>query len=72
MRKYAKAIDLLQQSPQSREQLAARDPKNSGARGEIAEACAGINDALMQRRKPRQAREYYQRAHAIEKIGAIS
>ena len=55
----------MQESLQSREQLATKDPKNSGAQGEVAEACAALGDTLLQMRNVRQARGYYERAQGI-------
>jgi hypothetical protein len=55
----------MDESLQSREELAAKDPRNSGAQGEVAEACAALGDTHLQARKLRQAREYYERAQGI-------
>jgi tetratricopeptide (TPR) repeat protein len=65
LRKGNEGIQLLHESLQSREQLSAKDPKNSRARGEIAEACAALGDAYLKDGKRRLAREHYKRAHAI-------
>jgi tetratricopeptide (TPR) repeat protein len=61
----ADALPLLHESLQRREQLAAKDPKNAGARAEVAEANAVIGDTLIQLRRDAPARDYYQRAQVI-------
>jgi hypothetical protein len=49
----------------AREQLAARDPKNSGARAEVAESYGLIGDLCMQRKQVARARDSYDRAQEI-------
>jgi hypothetical protein len=55
----------MHDSLQSREQLAAKDPDNSGARAEVAEACATLGDAYLLLHQPQRARDYYERAQAM-------
>ena len=55
----------LRQSLTLREQLSERNPKNSGARGEIAEAAAALGDALAQDGQRQDALAQYERALAI-------
>jgi hypothetical protein len=59
------AMRLLQDALVTREQLATRDPKNSGARAEVAESYGLIGDIYMQRRQAARARESYTHAHEI-------
>jgi tetratricopeptide (TPR) repeat protein len=61
----AEVLPLLREALQTRERLAAKDPKNAGARGEVAEANAVIGDTLVQLRRDVAARDYYERARAI-------
>jgi tetratricopeptide (TPR) repeat protein len=59
------ALRLMLESLQSREQLAAKDPNNSGAKAEVAEAYATLGDTYLLTRRAKQARDYYERARVI-------
>jgi tetratricopeptide (TPR) repeat protein len=61
----AAGLRLLQESLEAREQLAAKDPNNSGARGEVAEACATLGDTYLQMNRSKLARDYYVRAREM-------
>ena len=65
LQRVREGLKWMDESLQSREELAAKDPRNSGAQGEVAEVCAALGDTHLQARKPRQAREYYERAQSI-------
>ena len=63
--RWVEGVTNIRQSLEARKELSARNPKNSGARGEVAEASAALADALAERRLWADALPLYEAASAI-------